>query len=101
MSDSMAGTQRGTGRDFWKFWTGQVISVLGTSFTDFAIPLLIFRLTGSAISLALATASVMLPYLFFGLVIGAWVDRLDRKRVMIVVNVGMAIAVGSIPLVDA
>jgi MFS family permease len=75
--------------------------VLGSSFTDFAIPLLIFRLTHSAINLAFATASVMLPYLLFGLVIGAWVDRLDRKRLMIVVNVGMAIAVGSVPLMAA
>ncbi|HEX6510644.1 MAG TPA: MFS transporter, partial [Chloroflexota bacterium] len=38
-----------------------------------------------------------LPYLFFGLIIGAWVDRLNRKRLMIVVNVGMALTVGSIP----
>jgi MFS family permease len=88
----------GLSRDFWTFWTGQVISVLGSSFTQFAVPLLIFRLTHSAVSLALSMAATMLPYLFFGLVIGAWVDRLDRKRLMIVVDVGMALTIGSIPL---
>ncbi|GAC1312104.1 MAG: MFS transporter [Ktedonobacteraceae bacterium] len=83
--------------DFWKFWTGQVISQLGTSFTLFAAPLLIFKLTHSAVNLALTMAASMLPYLFFGLVIGAWVDRLDRKRMMIIVNVGQTFAIGSIP----
>jgi MFS family permease len=87
--------------DFWKFWTGQVISVLGSAFTGFAEPLLIFKLTHSAVNLALTMAAAMLPYLLFGLVIGAWVDRLDRKKLMIVVDFGMALAVGSVPLMAA
>lgn len=92
---------KGLSLDFWKFWTGQVISVLGSSFTQFAVPLLIFKLTHSAINLALSMAAEMLPYLLFGLVIGAWVDRLDRKRLMIVVDGGMALSIGSIPLMAA
>jgi MFS family permease len=87
--------------DFWKFWTGQMISVLGTSFTLFAEPLLIYKLTHSAINLALTMAASMLPYLLFGLVIGAWVDRLDRKKMMVIVDVGMALVIGSIPLMAA
>jgi MFS family permease len=87
--------------DFWKFWAGQMISVLGTSFTLFAEPLLIYKLTHSAINLALTMAASMLPYLLFGLVIGAWVDRLDRKKMMVVVDVGMALVIGSIPLMFA
>src|SRR5579859_7558367 len=98
---ALPASKSGLSLDFWKFWSGQVISVLGTSFTQFAIPLLIFRLTHSAINLALAMAASMLPYVFFGLIIGAWVDRLDRKRLMIVVDFGMAIVVGSIPLMAA
>jgi MFS family permease len=88
-------------RDFWTFWTGQVISNLGSSFSMFAAPLLIFKLTGSAVNLGLAMAAAMLPYLFFGLIIGAWVDRLDRKRMMIVVDVGMALTAATIPLMSA
>src|SRR5436305_8536156 len=76
--------------DFWKFWTGQAISALGDSFSGFALPLLIFKLTNSGLNLALSTAAYMLPYLLFGLVIGAWVDRLDRKRLMIFVDLGRA-----------
>jgi MFS family permease len=84
--------------DFWKFWVGQTISNLGTSFTQFALPLLVFKLTGSALNLAITTAVTFLPYLLFGLVIGAWVDRVDRKRVMIGTDIARAAVIGSIPL---
>jgi MFS family permease len=87
--------------DFWVFWSGQAVSTLGSSFTVFAIPLLIFRLTGSALNLSLSTAVAYVPYILFGLLIGAWVDRLDRKRLMILVNVLLAVNVGSIPLLAA
>src|ERR671939_1786747 len=84
--------------DFWTFWTGQTISNLGSSFTQFALPLLIFKLTGSAINLGLATAATFLPYLLFGLLIGAWVDRVDRKRLMIVTDLARAAVIASVPL---
>lgn len=84
--------------DFWKFWIGQTISNLGSSFTGFALPLLIFKLTGSALNLALASAANFLPYLLFGLLIGAWVDRVNRQRLMISVDIGRALVIASIPL---
>src|SRR5215469_16441316 len=84
--------------DFWKFWTGETISNLGSSFTQFALPLLVYKLTGSPLNLGITTAVSFLPYLFFGLVIGALVDRLDRKRVMILVDIGQAMVIGSIPV---
>jgi len=84
--------------DFWKYWTGQTISNLGTSFTTFALPLLVYKLTGSALNLAFSTAAAYLPYLLFGLLIGAWVDRVNRKRLMIATNVASALIVSSIPL---
>jgi MFS family permease len=89
------------GADFWKFWAGQTISNLGSSFTEFALPLLIFKLTGSALNLAIASATTFLPYLLFGLPIGAWVDRVDRKRLMIVTDLLRALLLGSIPLLAA
>jgi MFS family permease len=74
--------------DFGRFWLGQTVSNLGSSFTFFALPLLVFKLTGSPINLGLATAFEFVPYLLFGLVIGAWVDRVDRKRLMIATDLG-------------
>jgi MFS family permease len=99
----------GTGRrrgwllsgDFGLFWLGQTISNLGSSFTLFALPLLVFKLTGSPLNLGVATAMEFVPYLLFGLVIGAWVDRVDRKRLMIATDVGRAAVIAVIPLLDA
>jgi MFS family permease len=87
--------------DFWKFWTGETISNFGNSITQFALPLLVFKLTGSAVSLGIAFAMFGLPHLFFGLLIGAWADRLDRKRLMIVVDLLSAAVVASVPLAAA
>jgi MFS family permease len=85
-------------RDFWTFWSGQTVSNLGSSFTAFALPLLVYKLTGSALNLGIATAAYFVPYLLFGIVIGAFVDRLDRKRLMILSDFGRAGAIATIPL---
>jgi MFS family permease len=97
-SSATAAPKHRLSRDFWIFWTGQTISNLGTSFTLFALPLLVYKLTGQALNLAITTAATMLPYLFFGLVIGAWVDRVNRKRLMIVVDLTRALVISSIPI---
>ena len=98
MCGCMASGSGRLGGEFWKFWTGQTISNLGTSFTQFALPLLVFKLTGSALNLAMTTAAEYLPYLLFGLVIGAWVDRVDRKRLMVVTDLTRALVIATIPV---
>ena len=80
---------------------GQTVSNIGSSFTLFALPLLVFNLTGSALNLALITAAEYVPLLLFGLVIGAWVDRVDRKRLMIFTDITQALVISSIPLLAA
>src|SRR5712691_12532572 len=87
--------------DFWKYWTGQTISNLGSSVTLFALPLLVYKLTGSAINLGISGAANFLPYLLFGLILGAWTDRVDRKRMMIYTDIARALIVASIPLLSA
>ncbi len=97
-SDTANTPVRGLGGDFWRFWIGQTVSNLGSSFTLFALPLLVFKLTGSPLNLGLITAFEFLPYLLFGLVLGAWVDRVDRKRMMIATDIARAVAIASITL---
>jgi MFS family permease len=87
--------------DFGRFWLGQTISNLGSSFTLFALPLLVFKLTGSPVNLGITTAAEFVPYLLFGLVIGAWVDRVDRKRLMIATDLARAAVIATIPLLAA
>src|SRR6266566_5117643 len=84
--------------DFWKFWSGQTISTLGSSVTGFALPLLVFKLTNSPLNLALTMVFTVLPYLLFGLAIGAWVDRTNRRRVMVGTDGARALVIASIPL---
>ncbi|HSC73330.1 MAG TPA: MFS transporter [Gaiellaceae bacterium] len=86
-------------RDFAKFWVGQTISNLGSSFTQWAVPLLVFQLTHSALNLGAAMAATFLPYLFFGLPLGAVMDRVDRKRAMILLDSLNTLVILSIPLV--
>ena len=86
-------------RDFAKFWIGQTISNLGSSFTQWAVPLLVFQLTHSALNLGVAMAATFLPYLFFGLPLGAWMDRVDRKRAMVLLDSINVLVILSIPLV--
>jgi MFS family permease len=97
---STPSSRSGLTSDFWKFWVGQTISQLGSSFTLFATPLLIFKLTHSPVNLGIATAANFVPYLLFGLIIGAWVDRVDRKRLMIGVDLLRAAVIGAIPLLS-
>ncbi|HEX9316596.1 MAG TPA: MFS transporter [Actinomycetota bacterium] len=87
--------------DFRRFWAGQTVFQLGSSFTQFATPLLVYKLTHSAVNLGVATAAEFVPYLLFGLVIGAWVDRLERKRMMIAVDLARGGVIAAIPLLAA
>ena len=86
------------GRDFWLYFSGQLISQVGSSFTLFALPLLVFKLTGSATNLAFTTAANFVPYLLFGLVLGAAVDRLDRRRMMLLTDVARAMVILLLPV---
>jgi hypothetical protein len=88
----------GQGRDFWIYFAGQGISQLGSSFTAFALPLLVFRLTHSATNLALTMAANFVPYLLFGLVLGADVDRVNRKRMMVLVDLARGAVIAVLPI---
>jgi len=100
MGDGTLGSPRRVSTDFLKFWVGQTVSNLGSSVTMFALPLLVFKLTGSPLNLGVTMATTYLPYLLFGLVLGAWVDRVDRKRLMIATDVARALVIALIPLLD-
>ena len=69
--------------------------------TQFALPLIVFKLSGSAVALGVAAAMFTVPHLLFGLAIGAWTDRTDRKRLMIVVDLLSALIVASVPVAAA
>jgi predicted MFS family arabinose efflux permease len=79
-------------------WSGQIVSTLGTQASTVVYPLLILALTDSPAAAGIAGALGAIPYLLLSLPAGALIDRWDRKRVMILCDIGRGLAVGSIAL---
>jgi DHA3 family macrolide efflux protein-like MFS transporter len=87
-------------RDFRFLWLGQIISNFGDSLTGLAVLLLINKLTGGSTSaIALGAIVQAVPQLAFGLLAGVYVDRLDRKRIMIISDILRGITVLCLTLV--
>jgi MFS family permease len=82
------------------YFASQTVSQIGSSFTAFALPLLVFKLTGSATNLALTTVATFVPYLLFGLVLGAVVDRVDRKRLMASADIARGAVIAILPVLS-
>lgn len=70
-------------RDFLALWLGQVISQIGDSFTFLALLITVNQLTGSTASMGLMMISLTLPQLLFSFLAGVIVDRVDRKKIMV------------------
>jgi predicted MFS family arabinose efflux permease len=79
-------------------WSGQVISTLGSAASWVIYPLLILALTDSPTSAGIGAALGSVPYLLFSLPAGALIDRWDRKRVMILCDLGRAFTVFTVPI---
>lgn len=80
------------GRSFFTIWTGQAISLLGSQLVQFALIWWLTRTTGSATVLAIASLVGLLPQVLLGPFIGAWVDRANRRLVMMVADSLIALA---------
>jgi MFS family permease len=88
--------------DFLKLWTGQSISELGTQVSQLAIPIVAaIALHASPIVFSLLAVFGFLPFILFALPAGAWVDRMRRKRVLIVGDAARAVLLATIPITYA
>ncbi|MFJ8043627.1 MFS transporter [Kitasatospora sp. NPDC096147] len=76
---------------FGRLWTAQTVSSLGDGVSHAALPLLALTLTRDPIALAVITAAGTLPWLLFGILGGALVDRWDRRRTMWVTDAVRAV----------
>jgi MFS family permease len=70
-------------RNFRLFVAGQSISLIGTWMTRIATSWLVFQLTGSALLLGTVSFAGQIPTFLFAPVAGVWVDRLDRRQVLV------------------
>lgn len=89
-------------RDFMAFWAGESISFVGSRVTDLALPLTAVLVLGAnEEQMGLLVAAGNLPFLFFGLLAGVWIDRVRRRPLLVGVNLVDALLVGSIPVAAA
>ena len=83
-------------RDFILLWSGLAVSVVGTRLSTLAYPLLVLALTDSPRDAGLVGFMAALPYILFQLPAGALVDRVNRKRLMIVADAGRLLALATL-----
>ena len=79
-------------RAFTIVWAGQVVSLLGSAMTQFALTVWAYELTGSATALALVAFFGFGPSILFGPFAGALVDRWNRKLVMMLSDLGAGVS---------
>lgn len=96
--DTIAGSEgsetpsRSGMRTFFVVWSGQVVSVLGTSLTGFGLQIWVYIETGSVTALAIASLCYSIPSTLIAPVAGALVDRWDRRRVMLASDAAAGVA---------
>ena len=73
-------------RDFRLFFAGQGVSQIGTWLQLIATSWLVYRLSDSAFLLGLAAFAMQIPFLVLAPIAGVLVDRLDRRRVLLLTN---------------
>ncbi|WP_433528105.1 MFS transporter [Micromonospora sp. CA-263727] len=89
------------GGRYWRLWSASAVSNLADGIVKIALPLVAVGYTGSPVLVAGVVAAFSLPWLLFALPAGALVDRLDRRRVMLVANTLRAALFGAMALAVA
>jgi MFS family permease len=86
-------------RDFLLLWVGQSVSRLGDQFTGLAIPVIaVFILGAGPFEMGLLGFAGTLPFLLFGLLVGVWVDRRQRRSILILADLGRGAMIASIAI---
>ncbi|MGN6576464.1 MAG: MFS transporter [Nocardioides sp.] len=84
--------------DFLRYVAARGLSLLGNITTLIALPVLVYRLSGSASLTALVAGLEAAPYMVFGLLAGALSDRWNRKTVMVASDLVAAVLLASVPV---
>ena len=71
---------------FLLLWGSQTVSQLGTAMTDYAVIIWVYSQKGTASSVTLLTVCTFLPTIFFRFLAGSMVDRLNKKRIMLIAD---------------
>ncbi len=83
-------------RDYRALFAAQFVSFLGSMVTYVALPYQMFELTGSSLAVGLLGLAELLPLLLTAFVGGALADTMDRRRLVIVTDMGLALGSGAL-----
>ena len=100
MKNSPAGPPAGM-FGFTIVWLGQIVSVLASAMSQFALTIYMFQETGSATALGLMQVFYITPFLLISPVAGVLVDRYDRKLMMMVSDLAAGVATVGILILQA
>ncbi|WP_116949364.1 MFS transporter [Jiangella endophytica] len=89
----------GLGRNYWKLWSASVVSNFGDGLSAVAIPWLATAVTRDPMQIALVTLATRLPWLLFSLPAGVISDRLDRRKLVAVMDVARFAVMGAFAFV--
>ncbi|MBV9191814.1 MAG: MFS transporter, partial [Betaproteobacteria bacterium] len=85
--------------DFVKLWSAQTVSQFGTQISLLAVPLVaVLLLEVTPFQFAVLGAVEFMPFVVVSLPAGVWVDRLPRRPILIIADIGRAISLASIPV---
>jgi MFS family permease len=82
-------------------WLGQIVSVLATHMTQFALTIWVYEETGSATALGLMQVSYITPFLLISPVAGVMIDRYNRKLMMMLSDLGAGLATVTVLVLQA
>jgi MFS family permease len=82
-------------------WAGQLVSVLASSMTQFALTIWAYQETGSALALGAVNTFFLIPFLLLSPIAGAMVDRYDRKLMMMVSDLTAVLATAALLIIHA
>src|SRR6185295_8810507 len=78
-------------RDFRLLYTGQLVSLFGSMVTFVAVPVQVYNLTQSSFIVGLLGTVQLVPLLIFALLGGAFADSMDRRRLLVVSEILLAL----------
>ncbi len=97
MGDDVTTLRRVPG--FRPYWTAATVSAFGSAVSAVAIPVLVVTvLDATPVEVGLVNAAQFVPYALFGLLIGAAVDRVPRKPLLVWASILRGVCLGTIPL---
>ena len=85
--------------NFLRFWSANIISDFGSGINFLVLPIIgAVTLEASAVQMGYLSAAGTLPYLLFGLPVGAFVDQLRKRPLLILADLGRLILIATLPI---